>query len=877
MDQGEDSMPKLTPVSHSSRRPCRRSPLDRTLYRSALLALAAVALANSAEATRAPVAPELPAVREAFAGLAVPFEQNTGQFEPEVAYLARTFAGSVFVTRDGRLVYSLPGKAIEPAGDDAATESRLARRQRPAERGPGWALEERLLDARPLAPRGTVPAVTHVTRFTPKGTFQAETWQGVRLGEAWAGIEVELAARGRNFEKLFHVAAGADPERIQIGLRGAEGVHIAADGRLIVATGNGEVAYTAPVAWQEIEGERQPVEVRYALLAPEAGAAEAAYGFSLGAYDRDYPLTIDPLIQSTYLGGSDSDQIESLAVAANGEVLVAGWTESVDLPGTVSGYQPNLHDFRDGFVARLSGDLTSLRQITYLGGDSQDEIRALALATNGDVLVGGWTTATDFPGTAGGAQPTNGGGVWDGFVARLSGDLTTLRQSTYLGGSNGDNVYALTLTASGDLLVGGETSSVDLPGSAGGAQPSCGGLSDGFVALLSGDLRTLHQSTYFGGSGWDWTSNLVLAANDDVLAGGGTNSTDLPSTAGGVQVTHGGGSFDGFVARLSGDLRTMLQSTYFGGSSDDGIRALALTAGGNLLMGGQTDSADLPGSEGGAQPSNGGFSDGFVALLSGDLRTLLQSTYFGGSGGDGIRALALAADGEVLVGGGTDSADLPGSANGAQATIGGLRSDGFVARFSGDLQTLLQSTYLGGSGWDEITTMAMIDGGDLLVGGVTWSADLPGTAGGAQPVYGGGLWDGFVARLTGDLGDGIPVVPPDPCVPSATKLCLNGGRFHVAVRWRDYSGTSGDGQAEVETDDAGLFWFFTPTNLEMLVKVLDGCGINGHYWVFAAATTDVEYELTVRDSLTHESRTWRNPLGVASPAITDTAALAVCP
>ncbi|HNZ96420.1 MAG TPA: hypothetical protein PKM64_04410, partial [Thermoanaerobaculia bacterium] len=72
-------------------------------------------------------------------------------------------------------------------------------------------------------------------------------------------------------------------------------------------------------------------------------------------------------------------------------------------------------------------------------------------------------------------------------------------------------------------------------------------------------------------------------------------------------------------------------------------------------------------------------------------------------------------------------------------------------------------------------------------------------------------------------------------------------------------------------------WFFDAANLEMLVKVLDGCGINGHYWVFAAAATDVEYELTVRDAVTGQSRTWHSPLGVASPAITDTGALAVCP
>jgi hypothetical protein len=473
-------MTKQRPTPHA-----RRNPLARTLGTLVLLALA-----SSAQATSPPAAPELPAVQQALAGLAVPFEQNTGQFEPQVAYLARTFAGAVFVTRDGRLVYSLPGKAVETETDDAATESRLARRQRPPERGPGWALEERLLDARPLAPQGTVPAVTHVTRFTPKGTFQAETWQGVRLGEAWAGIEVELAARGRNFEKLFHVAPGANPEKIRIGLRGAEGAHVAADGRLIVATGNGEIAYTAPVAWQEIGGERHPVAARYALLAPEAGASESAYGFALGAYDRAHPLTIDPLIQSTYLGGNGYDYLNALALAANGDVLVGGRTTSTVFPGTAGAAQPAYGGACDGFVARLSGDLTELQQSTYLGGSNWDEIHALAPAANGDVVVGGWSNSTNLPGTAGGAQPSHGG-YQDGFVARLSGDLRAAGPQTITFPPQADQPFV----ASGTFAIDPEaTASSGLPVSYASGTPAVCTVSGSTVTMVTPGTCTLVAS-----------------------------------------------------------------------------------------------------------------------------------------------------------------------------------------------------------------------------------------------------------------------------------------------------------------------------------------------------------------------------------------------
>jgi len=119
---------------------------------------------------------------------------------------------------------------------------------------------------------------------------------------------------------------------------------------------------------------------------------------------------------------------------------------------------------------------------------------------------------------------------------------------------------------------------------------------------------------------------------------------------------------------------------------------------------------------------------------------------------------------------------------------------------------------------------------------------------------------------------------PEECVPGSTTMCLNQGRFRVEVQWTDFEGGSGAGQvASVGSDDSGLFWFFGPDNWEMLVKVLDGCGVNQHYWVFAAATTTVGYTLRVVDCETGQVSAYTNELGVSSPAITDTVAFPGCP
>ena len=131
---------------------------------------------------------------------------------------------------------------------------------------------------------------------------------------------------------------------------------------------------------------------------------------------------------------------------------------------------------------------------------------------------------------------------------------------------------------------------------------------------------------------------------------------------------------------------------------------------------------------------------------------------------------------------------------------------------------------------------------------------------------------------TGDRdGDGI-CDSDDVCdAADPTNLCLKGDRFRVGIEWRDFKDGSGVGRAAAGSEDSGLFWFFDPDNWEILVKVLDGCDVNGHVWVFAAATTDVEYTLTVTDTRSGEVRAYFNALGAASPAVTDTSAFASCP
>lgn len=117
------------------------------------------------------------------------------------------------------------------------------------------------------------------------------------------------------------------------------------------------------------------------------------------------------------------------------------------------------------------------------------------------------------------------------------------------------------------------------------------------------------------------------------------------------------------------------------------------------------------------------------------------------------------------------------------------------------------------------------------------------------------------------------------CHESATAACLQEARFRVEMEWRDFEGQSGPGRVVplgFPASDSAIFWFFGEDNWEVLVKVLDGCPLNQRFWVFAAASTSVEYTLRVTDEITGQERTYFNPLGTASPAVTDTGAFATC-
>src|SRR5262249_27115419 len=325
-------------------------------------------------------------------------------------------------------------------------------------------------------PSASDPAATRVSYFRGRDRSRWMTgvasFETVSLGEVWPGISVDVRASGKAVEKIFTVQPGADPSQIRMSVQGGQRLTVDGSGALVVRTGLGDVTFTPPAAFQERAGSRVSVQVAYTVSGQQ-------YGFRLDGYDPRLPVVIDPLLQSTYLGGNAVDFALAIAVhPTSGDVYIAGRTESTNFP-TPLGAQPVGHGLpNDGFVAQLNPSLTQLKHATYLAGTFEDQATSLSIdPTSGDVYVAGYTSSADFPGIDANSAQSTLKGTTNTFVAWLSEDLTVLNQSTYLGGTlGGDLAFAIGVhPTSGDVYVAGHTPNSDFPGTTGGAQPTYGG------------------------------------------------------------------------------------------------------------------------------------------------------------------------------------------------------------------------------------------------------------------------------------------------------------------------------------------------------------------------------------------------------------------
>ncbi|MGQ3683529.1 MAG: SBBP repeat-containing protein [Candidatus Loosdrechtia sp.] len=671
----------------------------------------------------------------------IPFIANEGQTDEQVAFYTGYSGGKVFVTKDGEIVYLFNH------------DPQLA----------GIVLKEKLIGKKISSVKGEQEAITKVCYLKGQDVSGwrsgISVFDSVNLGEVYEGVELKLMVRGNTIEKCFFIGPGGDPGTIQQSLDGVYALKVNEKGQLEAKTTQGFVSFTKPVAYQEIDGKRVEVGCKYVVREPsflkevtqEANKHDGdgyhfTYGFCVSSYDKTRELVIDPLLASTYLGGSAADYISSIAIDTEGNIYAAGGTLSSDFPATAGAYDTHFNKRYDAFIVKTNSDLTELLGATYLGGSFDDYGYPVAIDTDGNIYVAGTTRSTDFPVTAG-AYQTSINGYVDTFIAKLNSDLTKLLASTFLGGAYYDYGNALAIDADKNIYVGGYTDSSDFPTSPDAYDTAFKNSYAVFLSKLDNNLTGLQASTYLGGSSDDRAYSIALDRWGNVYITGKTSSSDFPTTARVYDNSYNGFGGDAFVSRLNGNLTRLLSSTYLGGSSGDEGTSLAIDIRGNVYVTGKTASFDFPTTPNAYSTSfRGGSSDAFVSLLEGSLANLISSTFLGGSSGENGSFIALDSEGSVYVTGNTSSSDFP-TTPGAFDNSYNNGGDVFISRFDVGLSRLLSSTYLGGSAGEEGSSLAIDFSGNIYVAGKTTSSDFPVIQGAYDTLYGGFGGDAFLSRF----------------------------------------------------------------------------------------------------------------------------------
>jgi hypothetical protein len=625
-----------------------------------------------------------------FGAAPLAFIANRGQAAPEALFYAKTNDYTLWLTRDG-LVFDRGDSPID----------RASARLRFQNASP---------DVRISAADPTDYRVSYFYgRDESDWITDVPTSRAVLYKNLYDGIDLKVYGTDKQIEYDWIVRPGAEPGAVRFGFQGVSAARLDPSGDLIVTTARGELRHRRPTAYQVVDGRKIGVSASYLDL------GQNDYGFAAGPYDPGRDLVIDPLVivSSTYLGGSAPDYCQRLAVDAAGAVYVAGYTQSADFPPyEVS--RPRV----DAFVSKLSADGSSLIYSAFfpmLPIGSGDLI-GLAVDAKGSAYLTGTTNSRKFP-VKNAFQDTIGG-IFDGFFLKLTPSGRGLVFSSYLGGSGQEFTSQIALGADGSLYVGGTTTSRDFPLRR-PYQKTLKGYADVFIAKFDPDGRSLSYSTLLGGNGSENVWGLAVDESGAAYVTGETSSTSFPVKNAFQKKLAGG--LDAYIAKLAPKGDTLVYSSFLGGGSTDAGQSVAVDGSGAAWVTGNTNGA-FP-VKNAFQKTRRGGSDAFVTKVAPDGRTLAYSTFLGGAGTDTGNAIALDGNGNVYVIGTTTSWNFP-CKNAGQASLKGPY-DAFLSILAPDGRSLVASTYLGGSYWDFGTGLVLAADGTILVSGSTNSLDFP--------------------------------------------------------------------------------------------------------------------------------------------------------
>jgi hypothetical protein len=482
------------------------------------------------------------------------FEQNVGQTDSQVRYLARSGRYQIYLTQNAAVL-------------------KVAGKQRDA------VLRTTLRNANENARVAGVDEQAGKTNYllgsrnnwkTGVANFAAVKYEGV-----YPGINLKYYSRGRQLEYDYDVAPQADPAMIALTVEGADKITTNKNGSLVLKTAAGDVTWRKPLVYEQSETGRQVISATYRVEGNQIG-------FKLGAYDHSESLVIDPILDyGTFLDGSGFERFNSFLVDSAGYAYIVGETGSSNFPTTPGAYQTtySTQNFSGyAFVTKLNQNGTGLVWSTFIGGTGPNNAswaNGFTMDASGNVYIVGssgdfepnnngngtytWYTST-FPVTAG-AYNTAEVANWRYFVVKLNSTGSALDYSTFLSTVPNIIPYAVAVDAANNAYVTGYYSntngSTPFPATPGAYQSTYAGDEDAFVMKFNSTGTALDYATLVGGKYDDAAYQILVDSNGDATIDGSTYSPNYPITPNGLRQTSEGG----FITTLNPAGTGLLYST----------------------------------------------------------------------------------------------------------------------------------------------------------------------------------------------------------------------------------------------------------------------------------------------------------------------------
>jgi hypothetical protein len=650
------------------------------------------------------------------------FTENKGQWDPSILYRGDTSFGKLVLAKEA--VYYQMIKTKESNYESQTIKLSFVNSLKPKVEG--------------------IKVLPHYNNYflgnnPSKWASYCRNYSKIEYLDVWEGIDLAYFFTPEGIKYEFYVSPDANAQDLQIKVEGAKAGLLGTSLQMTTTIGN--IFDTNLKVFDQVTGR----------LIPSIFTLNGnTISFSNIPLKRENTVVIDPLVYSTYLGGTDEDFPKDIVVDKNDSVYICGYTRSDDFPVTPDSFQNKIvKKFReDGFITKLSPSGDALVYSTFFGGSDYDVINGIKVDAGGNIYIAGGTNSQDFPISQDSYQMTNQGKS-NCFVSKLNADGNKLIYSTYIGGTTYDYAQAIAIDSIGCAYITGISGSPDFPVTRDAIQTKNLGKTDILLSKLDPAGKTLLYSTLLGGSKDDKAYDVTIDNDGNTYITGETNSLEFPTTKDAYQKTINGTrqDRDAFITKVDTIKNKLIYSSYLGGSDhEEGIK-IRIDSKENIYICGRTGSYNFPVTPGAFQISNSGDNaskDIFVTKFKSSGADLLYSTYIGGSNGDWVSGFDIDETGNAFICGYTFSDDFPITESTYQVIK--KNDDAFITKLNATGTDLIYSTYLGGNGADRSTTSCIDPKGFVYIAGITDSEDYP-TKGGLNNKKQTGGFDIFITKF----------------------------------------------------------------------------------------------------------------------------------